>query len=237
MDGTPVLSLHGLSASYSRGRTVVRDIDLEVRRGEVIGLLGANGAGKSTVLRAISGVIETAGNVLLDGQPLAGVPELRARRRVAHVPEGRQMFGSMSVTDNLLLGSAVVPRRDRNPHQIDEVLELFPELGKLMRRNAAWLSGGEQQMVAIGRALMAQPRLVLLDEPTMGLAPIIVDRLAGAIAAMGEQGMAVLMAEENLAFAGEVTKRAYVLRAGQIAWYGDTATVLKDPALKPLFLG
>ena len=234
---TTVLGLVGVSASYGRGQTVVRDVDLEVCAGEVVGLLGANGAGKTSVLRAISGVIETAGDVLLDGQRLSGVPEVRARQGVAHVPEGRQLFGSMSVTDNLLLGANILSRRDRAANQLDRVLELFPELVKLMKRDAAWLSGGEQRMVAIGRALMAQPRLVLLDEPTMGLAPIVVNRLGAAIAAMSQQGTAVLVAEENLGFAGSVTQRAYVLRAGQIAWSGLTEAVLKDPELEPLFLG
>jgi branched-chain amino acid transport system ATP-binding protein len=237
VDVASVLGLVGMSASYGRGQTVVRDVDLEVHAGEVVGLLGANGAGKTTVLRAISGVVETTGKVLLDGQRLSGAPESRARRGVAHVPEGRQLFGSMSVTDNLLLGANVLRRRDRSPAQLESVLELFPELGKLMKRDAAWLSGGEQQMVAIGRALMAKPRLVLLDEPTMGLAPIVIDRLGTAIRAMSQQGLAVLVAEENLGFAGAVTERAYVLRAGQIAWRGPTETVLKDPELKHLFLG
>jgi branched-chain amino acid transport system ATP-binding protein len=233
----PLLSLVELCGSYGRGESVVRDVTLAVGAGEVVGLLGANGAGKSTVLRAVSGLVRTTGQVLLDGRPLVGSPEGRARLGVAHVPEGRRLFGAMSVLDNLLAGAIAVPRRQRDPERLDRVFQLFPELRLLARRDAAWLSGGEQQMVAVGRALMAQPSVVLLDEPTLGLAPLVVNRLAEAVAGLAAEGLAVLVAEENLGFAAAVAERVYVLRAGRVADHGPADVLLGDATLRPLFLG
>jgi branched-chain amino acid transport system ATP-binding protein len=232
----PVLELGNVSASYGRGDAAIRSVNLRVEQGQVVGLLGANGAGKSTTLRAISGVIGATGQVLIDGDALVGTPERRARRGVAHVPEGRQIIGTMTVSDNLLLGHHSVRRRDRNRGQYDTVLELFPELRPLLNRAGAWLSGGEQQMLAIGRALMAQPRLMLLDEPTMGLAPIVVERLAKVLQSLHQLSMSVLVAEENLGFAADVASECYVLRSGQVAWSGTSSRLKSEPGLKSLFL-
>jgi branched-chain amino acid transport system ATP-binding protein len=232
----PTLELRDVGATYGRGEQAISGIDLRVSPGEIVGLLGANGAGKSTTLRAISGVLRTTGDVLLDGEPLWGPPERRSRLGVAHVPEGRQVFG-MSVLDNLLLGRQTVPRGARDPAVLDNVLDVFPELGALLARNGSSLSGGEQQMVAIGRALMAQPRLVLLDEPTMGLAPVVVGRLEHVLTSISAQSIAVLVAEENLGFAAAVAPTCHVLRSGRPAWQGPTRQVLDDPSIRTLFLG
>lgn len=232
-----LLGLRSVRAFYGRGEEVLHGVDLELGVGEVVGLLGANGAGKTTTLRAISGLVRITGTVAFCGAAMTSAPQARARLGVAHVPEGRQVFGSLTVAENLLLGRQLLARHDRDPAMLDRVLAVFPELTALMKRSGGWLSGGEQQMVAIGRAMMAQPKLMLLDEPTMGLAPVVVERLHAVFAPENRGTLAVLVAEENSGFVAAVTDRTYVLRRGRVAWSGPSHAVVSDPGVREMLLG
>lgn len=230
------LELDAVTASYPGGGQVLTDVSLKVMRGRVHGLLGANGAGKSTVLRTISGMIEHTGVIRFDGRELVGSPTQRARRGIAHVPEGRQVFGSLTVRENLLL-SRTAAGASSDGSDMDEVVAIFPELGKLMGRSGAWLSGGEQQMVAIGRAMMAQPDFILFDEPTMGLAPVVVDRLFGFFERLCDSEQTVLVAEENVSFAVAVSDHCHILQAGRITWEGSSLSIDQDVDVQDLLLG
>lgn len=232
-----LLRLVDVKAFYEGGEEAIHGVDLELGDGEIVGLLGANGSGKTTTLRAISGLVRTTGSIEFGGSPLVGPAVGRARLGLAHVPEGRQVFATLTVAENLLLGHQQLQRRHRDPSTFDQVLELFPELQPLLKRSAGWLSGGEQQMVAIGRALMAQPKVMLLDEPTMGLAPVVVDRLHDVFTSEIRSGLTVLIAEENFGFVAAVTDRAYVLRAGRVAWSGPTPEIESDPSVRQMLLG
>jgi branched-chain amino acid transport system ATP-binding protein len=231
-----VLSVGGLHAGYDGG-DVVHDLDLEVGDGEVVALLGANGAGKSTALRAICGLVAPSeGHVEVAGTDVTGWPADRlARHGVAFVPTERHLFPRLRVRDNLALGA--YPRR-LDPARSDAVLQLFPRLGERLRQPAGTLSGGEQQMLALARALVRGPRLLVLDEPSTGLAPRLVEELFGALASLvREGGVTLLLAEQQVARALALADRGYVLEDGWLRLEGTAAALREDPRIRDAYLG
>jgi branched-chain amino acid transport system ATP-binding protein len=219
--------------------TAVRAVSLEVRAGEIVALIGSNGAGKTTTLRAISGLLPLrGGRVELDGRPLSGLGSAAiVAAGVAHVPEGRQLFPTMTVLENLELGARTAEGRARRADTLARVYELFPRLSERRRQLAGTLSGGEQQMVAIGRALMARPRLLMLDEPSLGLAPVVVSSIFANLMAINRDGLTILLVEQNVLRALRLSHRAYVLENGTITLAGSSATLLADARIKRAYLG
>jgi branched-chain amino acid transport system ATP-binding protein len=221
----PVQALHGVS--------------LTVGEGEAVAVLGANGAGKTTTLRAVSGTVRRSGRIVFAGRNIARrAPEAVARTGIAHVPEGRGTLTELSVRENLRIGAYV--RRDRNAVAEDErrVLGYFPQLADRGRQRAGTLSGGEQQMLALARALMLRPRLLLLDEPSLGLAPLVVAEIFRIVRELNEEeGLAVLVVEQNAALALETSSRAYVLEVGRVAVEGPSADLRRDESLRRSYLG
>lgn len=217
----------------------LKGVDFSVREGEIVALLGANGAGKTTVLKTISGLIRpAAGEILFRGRSITSLSaQAIVRLGIAHVPEGRKIFQRLDVLENLELGAFV--RRDLTEIRRDlgEIFELFPVLKKRLRQKAGTLSGGEQQMLAIGRGLMSRPALLLLDEPSLGLAPLLVSGIFRLIEAVHRKGMTILLVEQNARMALKVSARAYVLETGQMALQGSAAEVQNDPAIKNAYLG
>jgi branched-chain amino acid transport system ATP-binding protein len=233
----PLLKVRALNAGYDAG-PVLFGIDLEVAAGELIALVGANGAGKSTLLGVLSGLVRaTSGTVTLGGEDATNArPEVLVRKGVAHVPQGRRLFGTMSVEKNLLLGAYL--RRDQEVRDdLARVLDHFPALKDKLAREAATLSGGEQQMVAIGRGMMARPKLLMVDELSLGLAPNIVDRLIDVIRDINREGMALLLVEQDVLVALDVANRAYVLENGRVALSGAAAEIKDDPGVRKAYLG
>jgi branched-chain amino acid transport system ATP-binding protein len=238
-----MLVVSELHAGYGLSE-VLLGASLEVKAGTVVALIGANGAGKTTTMRAISGLIRpTRGSVLLDGKPVHGLPASRiARLGLAHSPEGRKVFGPLSVEDNLLLGAyRRLPRffgfRRQAASDLDRVYELFPRLRERRRQLAGTLSGGEQQMLAIGRALMARPKVMLLDEPSMGLAPVIVQEVFRTIQRLKQEGMTMLLVEQFAKTALAVADYAYVMERGRVAIHGAPADLRKDERMLAAYLG
>jgi len=231
------LAVSGLSVAYGRTEAV-HGIDLRVGDGEVVALIGANGAGKTTILRALSGLLRPrAGRVLLDGTDIAGRPAHRiAALGMVQVPEGRQIFGQLTVAENLALGGWTVPTATAARRRA-RVLERFPRLRERLGQPAGALSGGEQQMLAMGRALMAAPRLLLLDEPSMGLAPLFVEEIFALIAELKADGVTILLVEQNASAALAVADTAYVLELGRITLSGPAAQVAANPAVAAAYLG
>ena len=231
------LEISGLTVAYGRTEAV-RGIDLAVGEGQLAALIGANGAGKTTILRALSGLLRPrAGQVLLDGRDIAGLPAHRiAALGMVQVPEGRQVFAQLTVADNLTLGGWSAPRAVA-ARQRDMVLARFPRLRERLTQPAGGLSGGEQQMLAMGRALMAAPSLLLLDEPSMGLAPLIVEEIFALIAELKAEGVTILLVEQNASAALEVADTAYVLEVGRITLSGPAWKVATDPAVVAAYLG
>ena len=231
-----LLRLEGIRAGY--GRTpVLRGIDLEVPAGHVVALIGANGAGKTTTLRAISKLIApSAGRLWFDGQDITALrPEQVVARGIAHCPEERQLFPRMSVLENLEMGAYVAhgPLRPR----LQRVYDLFPRVAERRHQSAGSLSGGEQQMVAIGRALMSEPKLILFDEPSLGLSPVMVREVARVIRELHGAGLAVLLVEQNVQQSLALATRGYVLENGAITRAGSGEELLADPYLKEAYLG
>jgi branched-chain amino acid transport system ATP-binding protein len=227
-DDAALLRVAGVSAGYS-GLPVLKDVSLRVGPGEAVAVVGANGAGKTTLLRAVMGEIPLAGGqVQLDGQSLAGLPiHRRARLGLGYAPEGRQLFPDLTVEENLEIGAAragATVRRQR----IERILTIFTKLGSLRRRACRLLSGGEQQMVAVGRALMAEPRVLLLDEPSTGLAPKVVGELYAALRDLHQAGLAVLVVEQNARAALRFAESAYVMEDGRITSSGAARQLLED---------
>jgi branched-chain amino acid transport system ATP-binding protein len=217
----------------------VRAVSLEVRAGEIVALIGSNGAGKTTTLRAISGLLPLRrGRIELDGRPLSGLGSAAVvAAGVAHVPEGRQLFPTMTVLENLELGARTAEGRARRGETLARVYELFPRLAERRRQLAGTLSGGEQQMVAIGRALMARPRLLMLDEPSLGLAPVVVNAIFANLAAINRDGLTILIVEQNVLRALRLSHRAYVLENGTITLSGASANLLADERIRRAYLG
>ena len=232
-----LLRLEGVSASY-RGLRALQDITLSVAPGEIVAVVGANGAGKSTLLRAIAGQVATEGRIEFDGAPIAHVrPHLITRRGVGLVPEGRRLFPRLSVEDNLRLG-AYARRGDPDRFApLELVFGLFPRLQERLGQRAETLSGGEQQMLAIGRALMTQPRLLMLDEPSQGIAPKLVDDILAAVGRIRALGTTVLLVEQRLVEALELADRAYVLQTGRIVLEGPARDIAGDPGVRRAYLG
>jgi branched-chain amino acid transport system ATP-binding protein len=238
-----MLVVSDLHAGYGLSEVLV-GTSLEVKAGTVVALIGANGAGKTTTMRAISGLVRPSkGNVLLDGHPVQGLPPSRiARLGLAHSPEGRKVFGPLSVEDNLLLGAyRRLPRffgfHARAGHDLDRVYGLFPRLRERKRQQAGTLSGGEQQMLAIGRALMAAPKVMLLDEPSMGLAPVIVQEVFRTIQRLKQEGMTMLLVEQFARTALTVADYAYVMERGRVAVEGPPAELRKNERVLAAYLG
>jgi branched-chain amino acid transport system ATP-binding protein len=219
--------------------TAVRAVSLEVRAREIVALIGSNGAGKTTTLRAISGLLPLRrGRIELDGRPLSGLRSAAVvAAGVAHVPEGRQLFPTMTVLENLELGARTAEGRARRPETLARVYELFPRLAERRRQLAGTLSGGEQQMVAIGRALMARPRLLMLDEPSLGLAPVVVSAIFANLTAINRDGLTILLVEQNVLRALRLSHRAYVLENGTITLAGASADLLADERIRRAYLG
>jgi branched-chain amino acid transport system ATP-binding protein len=234
-----LLEIRELVARYGAVEAL-HGISLDVAEGEIVSLLGANGAGKSTTLKAISRVIPpSSGEILFDGVSLAGLnPEDVVGRGIAHVPEGRRIFPGLTVIDNLRLGAT--PRRAKRAAidaDLDEVLAIFPLLRNLANKLGWTLSGGEQQMLAIARGLMAKPRLLLLDEPSLGLAPLIVKDVMETIARIARTGTTVLLVEQNAHLALQIATRAYVLETGRVALSGAASDLLKSDEMRRAYLG
>lgn len=232
----PLLEVRSAVVGYGQ-ITALRGVDIEVHAGEAVAILGANGAGKSTLLNSIVGFIEPrSGGIFLDGKPLKRLrPEKRVKLGLGYCPEGREVFQGMSVRDNLEVAcTAGAAERKR---RIDEVFEFFPQLAERDRTPGWQLSGGQQQMLAIGRALMGKPRLLLLDEPSLGLSPLLVRDVLGRVRDIVAQGTAVLLAEQNVSKALKICHRAYVLRVGEVVQSGDSADLLRGGRMKKAFLG
>jgi branched-chain amino acid transport system ATP-binding protein len=232
-----LLELNHVSAGYGE-RQVLYEVDLQIEEGEIVALLGANGAGKTTTLRAISGTINRAGQITFRGQSLVGRgPSDVARLGVAHVPEGRGTMGQLTVAENLALGAYI--RRDREvPADLGRVFDYFPILAQRRLQRAGTLSGGEQQMLAIGRALMARPKLFMFDEPSLGLAPLVVQSIFEIITTISRDlGAAVLLVEQNAVAALDISSRAYVLETGRLAMTGTSAELRQHDAIRRSYLG
>jgi branched-chain amino acid transport system ATP-binding protein len=233
----PLLELAEMTAGYGH-RRVLHEVDLCVDEGEIVAILGANGAGKTTTLRAISGVIHRVGKITFQGRSLLGGSAAdTARRGIAHVPEGRGTMGQLTVAENLQLGAYV--RRDRGiAADLERVFAYFPVLRERRRQYAGTLSGGEQQMLAIGRAVMARPKLVLLDEPSLGLAPLVARSIFDLIGTINRDlGTAVLLVEQNAVAALDISHRAYVLEAGRVAVSGGSAELKAHDGVRRSYLG
>lgn len=235
---TPLLELKDLSVSYG-GIQAVRGISLKVHAGELVTLIGANGAGKSTTLRAITGLVHPAqGKVFYGGRDITDAPPFKlVEQGLVMVPEGRGIFGQLTIEENLAMGAFV--RRDKAAvaKEIEHVFELFPRLKERRKQSAGTLSGGEQQMLAIGRALLAKPKLLLLDEPSMGLAPLMVAKIFDTVNMISKQGTTILLIEQNAKLALKAAHRAYVMESGQIILEGEAKALLDDPKVKAAYLG
>ena len=221
-----MLTLDGVEAAYGPSR-VLHGISLGAREGEVVSLLGRNGAGKSTTLKAVMGLVDVTGGRELRGQATHEI----ARLGVGWVPEDRRIFSDLSVEENLLVGGGNAGGRS-----VARVYEHFPALGRMARRRGGSLSGGEQQMLTVARTLMGSPRLLLLDEPSEGLAPVIVQALGQQIAALKREGLTIVLSEQNLKFAARLADRAYIIEKGQIRWDGTMARLMEDEAVRRAYL-
>jgi branched-chain amino acid transport system ATP-binding protein len=231
-----LLELDSVEARYGPVKAL-HDVSLTVREGEVVAVLGANGAGKTTTLRAISGTVERSGVIELAGRPVRSAPEAAARAGIAHVPEGRGTFVELTVNENLRLGAYT--RRDRQVKQdIERVAGYFPWMSERGGQRAGTLSGGEQQMLALGRALMSRPRLLLLDEPSLGLAPLVVREFFRIVRELNEkEGLTVLVVEQDARIALSISSRAYVLEVGRVALTGASDALKEDESVRRSYLG
>jgi branched-chain amino acid transport system ATP-binding protein len=234
----PLLELAGVEASYGAA-TALRGVSLAVDEGQSVAILGANGAGKTTTLRAISGTVRTRGEIVFDGMPIRRrPPEWIARHGISHVPEGRGIYGELSVLENLLIGGVV--RRDRKvvKQDVERSLAFFPRLEERLRQQAGTLSGGEQQMLALARALVMRPRLLLLDEPSLGLAPRVVGEFFEIVRALSrDTGLAVLVVEQNARIALASTEHAYVLEVGMVAFEAPSHELQGHERIRASYLG
>jgi len=234
----PLLSIENVNTFYGPVQ-VHFDLSLAVGRGQIVCLLGGNASGKSTTMKIILGLVKPqSGVVRLDGQPISGLPTPQiVRRGVGSVPEARRLFGDMSVRENLLMGAFTRKDQKAIAGDLDRVLTQFPKLAERRNQRAGTLSGGEQQMVAMARALMGRPKLICMDEPTMGLSPLWVDRVLELIAAINKEGVTVFMVEQNASLALEIAHHAYVLQTGRIVLDGPAAALRADPRIRDAYLG
>ncbi|GBC60520.1 ABC transporter ATP-binding protein [Desulfonema ishimotonii] len=236
-----MLRIKNLKCYYGR-IMAIKGVSLSVRKGELISLIGANGAGKSTLLEAICGLLPGwKGEILFEDEPLAGLdPPSVVRRGISLVPEGRLIFPPLSVTDNLKLGAYTLYRRKRHKDvaaDLEMIRDMFPILRERANQPAGTLSGGEQQMLAIGRALMARPRLLALDEPSMGLAPLMVEQILETLLTLRQQGLTILLVEQNAQAALKIADRGYVLETGKVVLQGPASELLTDSEVKRAYLG
>ncbi len=232
-----LLELKSVAVGYGRNR-VLQNVNLTLERGEIVTLLGANGAGKSTLAKSISGLLRTeAGTILLDGEPIESLaPAERLRRGIAHVPEGRQIFAGMTVAENLELGAYASSEAD-HAERLQSVWTLFPVLRERMSDVAGNFSGGQQQMLAIARGLMSKPKILLLDEPSLGVAPLLVAEIFRLIVALRAQGITILLAEQNARQALSIADRGYVFENGKITLSGPSKDLLNSPEIAERYLG
>lgn len=233
-----MLELNKISVAYEHV-PAIRDVSLTVGAGEIVALIGANGAGKTTTLRAIQGMIRPfSGSIHLENEDISRLAPHRAvARGISHCPQGRQVFYGMTVEENLKLGSLVVKNRTEKKKQLENVYELFPVLMERKQQLAGSLSGGEQQMLTIGRALMSRPKLLLLDEPSMGLAPRLVEDIFEMVIKINREGITMLLVEQNAYIALKTASRAYVMENGEIALSGDSAGLIENPHVRQSYLG
>ncbi len=233
-----MLEVANLDAHYGK-QQVLRSLSFTAKQGEIVAIIGPNAAGKSTTLRVLAGLKRaTLGTVSLSGSPIVNLSTVdRVRRGLVLAPEGRQIFPGFSVEDNLLMGAFSRPDRDACRPDMERVFVMFPRLLERRLQKAGSMSGGEQQMLAIGRGLMSKPSLMLLDEPTLGLAPIIIDELSGTIRRLAGEGMTILLAEQNAAMALGCADRVYVIESGRIVLDGDAASLSDAPQVRQMYLG
>jgi branched-chain amino acid transport system ATP-binding protein len=233
-----MLETDNLVAGYG-GVAVLRDVNVKMAAGEIVGLLGANNAGKTTLINSLSGMVKPmSGRILFLGEDISKMtPQARVELGIVQVPEGRLVFPEMSIRENLLLGGINAHARKSRPQQMEKVLALFPRLGERLSQNAGSLSGGEQQMLAIGRGLMAEAKLLMLDEPSLGLSPLFVQYIFEIIDKLHAEGLTILLVEQNLNLTLRHARRCYVLERGQVAVEGDAEVVKNDPRTRSAYLG
>lgn len=233
----PLLKVEGLNAGYGE-LPVLRDIALEVRRAEIVALVGSNGAGKTTLLRALSRVLPCTGSIVMDGRQLArATPDQAFASGMVQVPEGRQLFDRMTVQDNLLMGAYRRRGKAAIARDLERVYAYFPRLSERRRQLAGSMSGGEQQMCAMARALMAAPALMMIDEMSLGLAPVVVEQLMEVLAGIRREGVTVLLVEQDIHLALTGADRGYVMETGRIALSGPAQSLLSDPKVRQAYLG
>jgi branched-chain amino acid transport system ATP-binding protein len=235
---TPLLELKKLEVAYG-GIQAVKGIDLVVGEGELVCLIGANGAGKTTTLKGICGLLPVkGGKIFYGGANVTGKPAFQlVRRGLAMVPEGRGVFGALTIEENLAMGAYIRSDREGIKADIERVFHLFPRLRERRRQTAGTMSGGEQQMLAMGRAMMSRPKLLLLDEPSMGLAPLMVQKVFETIITISGEGVTILLIEQNAKLALEVSSRGYVMESGEVTLSGDASSLLHDPKVRAAYLG
>ncbi len=235
---TPLLELKALKVAYG-GIQAVKGIDLSVAEGELVCLIGANGAGKTTTLKGITGLQPVkSGKIHYAGADITGKPAFQlVRKGLSMVPEGRGVFGALTIDENLAMGAYTRDDRPAIKQDVERVFSLFPRLKERRKQTAGTLSGGEQQMLAMGRAMMSRPKLLLLDEPSMGLAPLMVQKVFETIIAIAREGVTILLIEQNAKLALEVSSRGYVMESGEITLHGEAAQLLSDPKVRAAYLG
>ena len=238
MAGAPLLELKELQVAYG-GIQAVKGIDLHVDEGELVCLIGANGAGKTTTLKGITGLQPIkSGKIHYAGEDITGKPAFQlVRKGLSMVPEGRGVFGALTIEENLAMGAYARNDRAAIKDDIERVFGLFPRLKERRKQTAGTLSGGEQQMLAMGRALMSRPKLLLLDEPSMGLAPLMVQKVFETVMAVSKEGVTILLIEQNAKLALEVSSRGYVMESGEITLQGKAKQLLSDPKVRAAYLG
>lgn len=237
-DAVPKLSVSGLQAGYGDVQ-VLWDITIAVNAGELVSIVGSNGAGKTTLMRCLSGLVRpTAGTIIVDGSPMMqATPAAFVRAGITHVPEGRRLFSAMSVRDNLLMGAYLRQDKTGIAQDLERVYAMFPILAERHRQDAGTLSGGQQQMCAIGRGLMARPTLLLIDELSLGLAPRVAEELSDSLRIVNKSGVTILLVEQDVMNALELADRAYVIDHGRTTKSGAAASLANDPAVRSAYMG
>ena len=231
-----MLEIRNLRAGYGAVE-VLRGIDMEVRKGEIVAVLGANGVGKTTLNMVLSGILRPMdGRIVFNGRPLAKSSSDIVMSGLIHVPEGRKIFPNMTILENLELGCYLRGKKNRQ-RNLDRVFATFPRLHERMSQKAGTLSGGEQQMLAIGRGLMAEPEFLILDEPSLGLSPLLVEEMFSLIQKLNEDGLSIMLVEQNVVQSLELAHRAYIIENGLVALSGDSESVLQNPELRKTYLG